>query len=567
MKKRRCKECGKWFQPKSGKQVYCKDDHFRPCPNCGELVLVKPNCFNDPPRCCSKECMVELTKKRNLEKYGVEDPGNSAEALIKRAQTNLERYGCVDAGNRPEARAKREQTNLQRYGVKNAGGSLQASQKRAQTNMERYGTENAMQNSDIQERAKQSLLNKYGVDNPRHLADYDVKVKQTSLEKYGVDHYIAASSVREKSNATNLAKYGTIYPTQNMNVRSKIRRTNISKYGVPTALSLKSNLERARQRLEELYGVEFLGQSEFLRELAIQANLEKYGHPYPYSGQISQINRKVHDMLLQLNVDSEFEFHIEDKSYDLHILNTNILIEIDPTYTHNIVGNHWGKGVDKYYHKDKSELATKYGYRCIHIFDWDDLLLVLNTIVSSKTTIYARNCTISAVTKSDCDAFLNMHHLQGTVTKQIKMYGLYYKDELVEVMTFGAPRYNKHYEWELLRLCTSADTRVIGGASKLFKHFLEDVKPASIISYCDLAKFSGDVYEKLGMCFKHVSDPSIHWSNYSKQISDNLLRARGYDQLFNTSYGKGTSNEQLMLDHGWLPVYDCGQAVYVYESL
>lgn len=28
---------------------------------------------------------------------------------------------------------------------------------------------------------------------------------------------------------------------------------------------------------------------------------------------------------------------------------------------------------------------------------------------------------------------------------------------------------------------------------------------------------------------------------------------------------KGTSNEQLMLDTGWLPVYDCGQAVYSYH--
>ena len=34
---------------------------------------------------------------------------------------------------------------------------------------------------------------------------------------------------------------------------------------------------------------------------------------------------------------------------------------------------------------------------------------------------------------------------------------------------------------------------------------------------------------------------------------------------FGTNYGKGTSNEQLMLDNGWLPVYDCGQAVYEFR--
>lgn len=32
---------------------------------------------------------------------------------------------------------------------------------------------------------------------------------------------------------------------------------------------------------------------------------------------------------------------------------------------------------------------------------------------------------------------------------------------------------------------------------------------------------------------------------------------------FHTNYRKGTSNEQLMIDYGWLPVYDCGQAIYL----
>lgn len=47
-------------------------------------------------------------------------------------------------------------------------------------------------------------------------------------------------------------------------------------------------------------------------------------------------------------------------------------------------------------------------------------------------------------------------------------------------------------------------------------------------------------------------------------ITNNLLLQRGYDQLFGTDFGKGTSNEQLMIENGWLPVYDCGQVVYQY---
>nr|DAX73793.1 MAG TPA: Protein of unknown function (DUF2812) [Caudoviricetes sp.] len=40
---------------------------------------------------------------------------------------------------------------------------------------------------------------------------------------------------------------------------------------------------------------------------------------------------------------------------------------------------------------------------------------------------------------------------------------------------------------------------------------------------------------------------------------------RGFDQLFGTMYGKGTSNEELMLEYGWKPIYDCGQLVFFYK--
>ena len=63
-----------------------------------------------------------------------------------------------------------------------------------------------------------------------------------------------------------------------------------------------------------------------------------------------------------------------------------------------------------------------------------------------------------------------------------------------------------------------------------------------------------------------TTPPQEVWSRGVEKITANLLRQRGYDQLFGTSYGKGTNNELLMLQNGWLPVYDCGQAVFEYRS-
>ena len=134
-------------------------------------------------------------------------------------------------------------------------------------------------------------------------------------------------------------------------------------------------------------------------------------------------------------------------------------------------------------------------------------------------------------------------------------------------MTFGKSRYNKHYEFELLRYCSSK--AVIGGANKIFKYFIGNYNPKSIISYCDLSKFNGDVYTKLGF-IKSTRKviPSRHWYSIKdkRHITDNLLRQQGFDRLFNTNYGKGTSNEELMREHNYLEVYDCGQQTYMWKN-
>jgi hypothetical protein len=223
------------------------------------------------------------------------------------------------------------------------------------------------------------------------------------------------------------------------------------------------------------------------------------------------------------------EFPIESKSYDFRILNTNILIEIDPTYTHNIIGNHWNRnGISNNYHLNKTQIAEDNGYRCIHVFDWDDIDKIVDLINPNIQSIYARNTQVYVLNRKTTNDFLNKYHIQRSCKGQTLCLGLVYQDELVEVMTFGRSRYN-------------------------------------IISYCDLSKFTGNVYSQLGMKLIRKSPPQEIWSKGNQKITANLLRQRGYDQLFNTNYGKGTSNDQLMIENGWLPVFDCGQSVYEWK--
>lgn len=270
------------------------------------------------------------------------------------------------------------------------------------------------------------------------------------------------------------------------------------------------------------------------------------------------------DMLKQLDVSYTTGFTLEDTVYDVMCMGTNVLVCLDKV-SDNITGC-----ADVNLHRNKTLLAEKNGYRCIHIFDWDDPYKVALMFVPRKK-VYARKCSVEKIDQKTANDFLKKYHLQGAAKGQTQCYALYLNGMTVSVMTFGKPRYNKHYEWELIRLCYHPEYLVTGGSEKLWYTFLTDVNPKSVLSYCDRAKFTGNVYYKLGMKLKSDGQPSKHWyskteQKRSKHITNNFLLQRGYDQIFNESYGKGTDNEELIMKRGYRPVYDCGQMTFTWNS-
>lgn len=285
----------------------------------------------------------------------------------------------------------------------------------------------------------------------------------------------------------------------------------------------------------------------------------------------SKPNAEFEQLLKSNNIQYEREFAIGSQTgkfykYDFRVENN--LIEINPWPFHNSTFNpipHHNP-LDKNYHLDKSNVAKNNNYRCIHIFDWDDKEKIINYL-QPKSPIYARKCSIKTVDLNIATQFLNNYHFQGTCNGQKIILGLYYKDELIQLMSFGKPRYNKNYEWELLRLCTNPKHAVVGGSQKLFSYFINNYNPTSIISYCDNSKFTGDVYSRLGFILKSKSAPTKHWFNIktNQHITDNLLRQKGFDNLFGTEYGKGTDNNELMRIYNFVEIYDCGQSTYIWN--
>ena len=450
----------------------------------------------------------------------------------------------------------------------------QSKEKYFYTMEQRYGVKFPVQNNEI----KDKIIDTKKKYSKEKKIEIEEKRKKTCKNKYNTEYVLQNKSIREKIKNTNQKKYGTDNPMKSFEVRKKQMDTCLKKYGVDNVFKLKEIQDKADETMFKRYGVKNSSQSKVLKHKQEDTCLEKYGNKYfclvdkcrkANGVTISKTNKNFSELLVKNNIKNKLEFNLKKYSYDIKILNSNVLLEINPTYTHNVTipcwfNNHTKKILDKNYHLNKTINAQENGYRCIHIFDWEDKEKIIN-ILKDKERIFARKCKIKLVDIQEANEFLNKYHLQNTCKGQEIILGLYYNNELVELMSFGKPRYNNKYEWELLRLCSKAN--IIGGTKKLFNNFIKKYNPHSIISYCDNSKFSGEIYNKLGFKLLDYGKPGKHWYNIKtkKHITDNLLRQRGYDQLFGTNYGKGTSNEELMIKNGFVELYDCGQSVYIYE--
>lgn len=558
-----CSICGELFLPDKPSSRICTKDHYVNCPICDKPMVWNTTRKIEP---CSAECRKENRRRLNLEKYGVEHPMQSKEVQQRHKQAMLEKYGVESPLQSEEIKQKAIDTNREKFGCDWAIGSSEVRASAEQTMIDRYGAATTLQSDELKAKVRSTMVDRYGVDNPNKSEEIRASISKTNVERYGAENPMQNAEVARKSaesrsahideiwskcKATWEATLGVDNPPKSAEVIDKITATFLERYGVARAINVPEFREKMRQTMIERYGVPYYHMTEEFKQ--------------SQHFRISNINKQFAETLHSLDIGTEFEVSIGLKSYDIHILNTNILIEIDPTYTHNIIGNHWSStGLDKYYHRDKTQLAIDNGYRCVHVFDWDDWDKVID-MFKPRQRVYARNCEIYRLNLDVAVEFLDEYHLQGSCRGQLLCLGLVHKGELLQVMTFGKSRYDKSHAVELLRLCTKPGYSVVGGASRLFSFATNEYGLSNIISYCDRSKFTGDVYEKLGMKLIRITPPQEVWSRGTEKITANLLRQRGYDQLFNTNHGKGTSNEQLMLEDGWLPVYDCGQLVYSFK--
>jgi hypothetical protein len=195
---------------------------------------------------------------------------------------------------------------------------------------------------------------------------------------------------------------------------------------------------------------------------------------------------------------------------------------------------------------------------------WKSMLL--NHIKKSKK-IYARQCVIKEIDSKMVKEFLELNHLQGYVSSKVRI-GLFYNNELVSVMTFGTPRMNKKYEYELLRFCNKLNLSVIGGASKLLTYFKRNYTPKSIISYANKRWSTGNLYELLGFEYSHDTNPNYYYihknDNYMVLHSRYKFQKHKLNKL--QFFDNNLTEFENMCNNGYRRIYDCGNLVYVWKT-
>ena len=459
--------------------------------------------------------------------------------------------------------------------VNNSFSKPETQQKIKNSFIEKYGVDNPMKCNSIK---NQMLSTRAAKDNGNYYDNWVKKSQATMKQKYGAEHALQAEVCKKKLeetikksgksgrfhtkewNEAMLKKYGTTVSYKNNKIKSKGIQTLLDRYGVSSPAKLDFVKEKMKKTCLEKYGVEYVFQDANFHTRARQTLIDKYGtdNNWLLPKKTSKLNQYFGKLL---NVD-EYEFPIGLKKFDLRKGDT--LIEINPFITHNVDKDFYFGVKDKNYHFEKTQLAINNGYRCFNIWDWDNINIIESMFTTATTKIGARKCDVVLIDKITSDNFMDTYHLQGKCSGDKVRVGLVFNDELVSVMSFGDSRYSNKFQIELLRYCTKFNYNIIGGANKLFSFFVSNFNPESIISYCDNSKFTGDTYLKLG--FNKISSgvPTAHWYNpkSKKHFTDNLLRQLGADALIGTNLGKGTNNNEIMLNAGYVRIYDCGQSSF-----
>ena len=456
--------------------------------------------------------------------------------------TFLKEYcGAKCASNDPELIKRRQQTIS-----KDPEFYKKRQEKIVKTNIQKYGCKAPAQNEKIRNKAKQTVAK-----DPDHWKKRQKKTIKTNLEKYGVQNTWNLKSAKQNSLTT----------------KSKQTFESFKKFDKLISMLFTKEEFLSDPKQELTWKCNICGTTFKQKNMRTQINSEFYNLPRCptcYPEHISKFEAEIR-LFLQSLTNKTLIFNSKDviKPFELDITIPDLQLAIECN------GIHWHSTdirKNSNYHKMKTEMCQKAGYRLIQIFEheWNEKQQIIkekikSIICNDIPSIYARKCQIRQLDTYTTKNFLKDYHIQGSDSSSVRI-GLFNQDELVAVMTFCKPRFNKNYEWQLSRYATSK--RVIGGASKLMKYFQKKYSPNSIITYCDRRFSTGNMYKKLNFTLNHISEPNYFWTKSNIVLPRYQTQKHKLKNLLGQNFDQKLSQAGNMEKCGYQKIFDCGNLVF-----
>ena len=502
--------------------------------------------------CCSS-CKSSKSKVTNIKRYGSTTPLGNKKILKKLQKTNLEKYGNVCSLHNEGVKSKTKKTFSEKWGG-DIGSHMKSEEmlnKIENVNIEKYGFKYPTQNKKVSDKIKKTNLEKYGVDNVSKMSEIINKIEKTHKEKYGDWYFNSIHFDKDEHNGIYYKSDKFLINHLNNVDTNRFKDTIVSYKG-----SSMWELKCVEGHVYEIKSDLYLSRSK--------SNITTCLECVPkYSESGSSLKEK--ELLNIISNYTKVDSNNRDMGFeiDIYLPDHKIGIEFNGLYWHSDIYK------DKKYHLNKTTKCSEKGIELIHVWEdeWvfkKDILMsyILNKLKITKNKIYARKCVIKEVNSTTKNNFLEKNHLQGKC-KSSKNYGLYYGDELVSLMTFGKRNINNSVKYELIRFCNKLNTNVVGGSSRLFKHFLRNNKDIKeIISYSDNSKYTGDMYDSLGFSLYSEGVLNYYWVSGVRRYHRFIFNKK---KLIKEGYDPNMTEDEIMRSRSYYKLWGCGHKKWVYH--
>jgi hypothetical protein len=523
-----------------GERAYCAITGERaPCPR-GSLRKFKS--VVDGWTFCGRtgkcECAREQVSQSVSQTKQAATTDERAATQAKREATNLERYGHVNSAQTVEARIAHQAFYADTENVRNQ------LRKQVATMMERYGVENAAHIDEAAERKRQTIRERYGVGNPMQNKGIAAKSLATRLAQgYSEDYYLRNYN-RLKDRI--LADWGLLLLTPFEAYEGVADSPWLSLQCVTCHRQLQWRLVYnrtphcpiCRPGSMDSKSQEEIALFKFIKEKLAIADL--------ISGD--------RQLIFPLEIDILSESH-------------RVAIEYGGLYWHS----EWRRP-DHLYHLTKLRAVESIGFRLLTIFgdEWLDHPDIVKSKICHlfgriEDRRYARKMRLVEVDSVAANAFYEASHIQGA-TNAGHHLALLDGEQVMAVMSFSRTRASQRLPdgYELNRFATAPYMTVVGGASRLFSHFIRSHRPAAVVSYADRRWSAGGLYRTLGFTLEHTNPPGY---SYVEDYMKRHFRFNFRKDVLESILGETDESEwTIMKALGYDRIWDCGTYRFVWSN-